>query len=147
MISPYLPWVDITEGQWGSWVFAMSVIRMNVILTPFTVKQSLSTLTRKAAGPILLYWALFRDACRPLLINSVNLKGRLTLHFPTMSRNQMLLQSVCWQRNGIREEAAHMEQCAGTFFLPISSVVPVSDLICKILYPLPVDHRQSVTAE
>lgn len=37
-----------------------TVIRMNVIFTLFTVMQSLSTLTRKAAGPILFN---FGDVC------------------------------------------------------------------------------------
>lgn len=41
----------------------------------------------------------------------------------------------------------HSELCIGPFSLAIFAVVSVSNLICTILYPLPVGHRQAVTAE
>lgn len=49
--------------------------------------------------------------------------------------------------NGFREEAKHPEQRAGPFSLPAFSVVSASNLICKILHPLPAERKRRVTAE
>lgn len=78
---------------------------------------------------------------------SGSLVGHLTLYFTATQSNQMLHQLPCLPSNRIIEEPVHSEWCVGPFSLAISAVVPVSNLICTILYPLPVGHRRTVTAE
>lgn len=56
--------------------------------------------------------------------------------------------AAVFTENGFRgEEAKHPEQRAGPFSLPAFSVVSASNLICKILHPLPAECKRCVTAE